>query len=120
MHAAAARGMMDDLEILAQRYGAMIEVRGKKGWAYIRCQGPIEAFLAARDEMLVALELYNLRPELVPMDWHLAALRSLANDEYRHFQRATSEWVRSQVMLSDWHTRTLASIDSWTWPPDGD
>ena len=118
MHEAARLDLRDDLEILSQRYSAMIKVR--YGWAYIRCQGPIEAFLAARDEMLVVLELYNLLPELVPMGWHLAALRSLQDDEHRHFRRARREWVRSQIMLSDWHTRTLESIDSWTWKPDGD
>ena len=68
MHEAALLDLRDDLKILSQRYSAMIEIRS--GWAYIRCQGPIEAFLAARDEMLVVLELYNLRPELVdaPID----------------------------------------------------
>ena len=117
MHAAAFLNLMDDLEFLAQRYSAMIEVDWCVSLAYIRCRGPREASLAALEDVIGVLALHNLRPELLPMD---AALRSLQDDEHRHFRRARREWVRSQVMLSAWHTRTLESIDPWTWTLDGD
>ena len=111
MHAAAFFNLMDDLEFLAQRYSAMIEVDWCVSLAYIRCRGPREAFLAALEDVIGVLALHNLRPELLPMD---AALRSLQDDEHRHFRRATRERVRSQGTLS--HT----GPDSWTWTPDGD
>ena len=111
MHAAAFLNVMDDLEFLAQRYSAMIEVDWCVSLAYIRCRGPREAFLAALEDVIGVLALHNLRPELLPMD---AALRSLQDDEHRHFRRATRERVRSQGTLSQ------TGPDSWTWTPDGD
>ena len=113
MHAAAFLNVMDDLEFLAQRYSAMIEVDWCVRLAYIRCRGPREAFLAALEDVIAVLAVHNLRPELLPMDAALRSLRRATRERVRS-QGTPRERVRSQGTLS----RT--GPDSWTWTPNGD